>query len=59
MSCLSDLIEDDIGPQLGSLLNLSRNTDAQDPYKLVFRLGLLAFGTKPNIDMIRILAAFY
>ena len=58
MSCLSNLIEDDIGPQWGSLLNLSRNTDTQDPYKLVFRLGLLAFGTEPNIDMIRILAAF-
>jgi hypothetical protein len=57
-SCLSDLMEDDIGPQWGALLNLCRRTDDGEPYELVFRLGLLAFGTKPDMHAIRSLAAF-
>ncbi|KAF4631564.1 hypothetical protein G7Y89_g6567 [Cudoniella acicularis] len=57
-SCLSDLMENDIGEQWGSLVNLCRHTDPQDPYSLIFRLGLLSFGTKPDMDAIQSLAAF-
>lgn len=55
---LGDLMEDDIGEQWGSLVNLCRNTSSQDPYKLIFRLALLSFGTKPNMDVIQLLASF-
>jgi Protein of unknown function (DUF3638) len=57
-SCLSDLIENNIGEQWGSLVNLCRHTDPQDSYKLIFRLGLLSFGTKPDMDTIWSLAVF-
>jgi hypothetical protein len=57
-SCLSDLMDNNIGEQWGSLVNLCRHTDPQDPYTLIFRLGLLSFGTKPDMDAIRSLAAF-
>ncbi|KAK6601216.1 hypothetical protein H4I96_06557 [Botrytis cinerea] len=57
-SCLSDLIENDIGEQWGSLTNFCRQNDPQEPYKLLFRLSLLSFGTKPDMDAIRSLAAF-
>ncbi|KAH8589073.1 hypothetical protein B0O99DRAFT_523793 [Bisporella sp. PMI_857] len=57
-TCLSDLMENNIGEQWGSLVDLCRHTDPQDPYRLIFRLGLLSFGTKPDMDAIRSLAAF-
>ncbi|TGO18614.1 hypothetical protein BPAE_0372g00020 [Botrytis paeoniae] len=57
-SCLSDLIENDIGEQWGSLTNFCRQNDPQEPYKLLFRLSLLSFGTKPDMDAIHCLAAF-
>jgi hypothetical protein len=57
-SCLSDLIENNIGEQWGSLVNLCRQTDLWDPYRLIFRLSLLSFGAKPDMDAIRSLAAF-
>ena len=57
-SCLSDLIENNIGEQWGSLVNFCRHTDPQDSYRLIFRLGLLSFGAKPDMDVIRSLAAF-
>jgi Protein of unknown function (DUF3638) len=57
-SCLSDLIEKNISEQWGSLVNFCRCTDAQDSYRLMFRLGLLSFGRKPDMDAIKSLAAF-
>ncbi|CZR65576.1 uncharacterized protein PAC_15476 [Phialocephala subalpina] len=57
-SCLSDLMENNIGEQWGSLVNLCRHTDPQDSYRLMFRLALLSFGTKPDMDAIQSLAAF-
>ncbi|TGO44474.1 hypothetical protein BCON_0512g00030 [Botryotinia convoluta] len=57
-SCLNDLIENDIGEQWGSLTNFCRQNDPQEPYSLLFRLCLLSFGTKPDMDAIRSLAAF-
>ncbi|TAQ90744.1 hypothetical protein B7494_g926 [Chlorociboria aeruginascens] len=56
-SRLSDLMENNIGEQWGSLVDLCRHTDLEGLYKLVFRLALLSFGTKPNMDAIRSLAA--
>ena len=57
-SCLSDMMENNIGEQWGSLVDLCRHTDPQDPYRLIFRLSLLSFGTKADMDAIRSLAAF-
>ncbi|TVY43757.1 hypothetical protein LSUB1_G001260 [Lachnellula subtilissima] len=57
-SCLNDLLDNNIGEQWGNLVNLCRHTNPQDPYTLIFRLGLLSFGTKPDMDAIRLLAAF-
>ena len=56
--CLSDLIENNIGDQWGSLVNFCRQTSPLDSYRLIFRLGLLSFGTKPDMDAIQSLAAF-
>jgi Protein of unknown function (DUF3638) len=56
--CLSDLLENNIGEQWGSLVNLCRHSDTRDSFRLIFRLGLLSFGTNPNMDVIRSLAAF-
>ncbi|KAM3084368.1 hypothetical protein ACMFMG_001526 [Clarireedia jacksonii] len=55
---LSDLMMNSIGEQWGSLVNFCRNTDTQDSYKLIFRLALLSFDTKSDMDTIRLLAAF-
>jgi hypothetical protein len=55
---LSNQIDDDLGEQWGSLVNFCRNADPDNMYKVVFRLGLLAFGVKPDMDAIRILCAF-
>ncbi|KAF8867182.1 hypothetical protein BDZ45DRAFT_609382 [Acephala macrosclerotiorum] len=57
-NCLSDLMENNIGEQWGTLMNLCRHTDPQDPYRLIFRLGLLSFGTKPDMNAIRSMIAF-
>ena len=57
-SCLSDLMEKNISEQWGALVNLCRHTDPRDSYRLIFRLGLLSFGTKPDMDAIQSLAAF-
>ena len=57
-SCLSDLTENNIGEQWGSLVNLCRHTDTLDSYRLMFRLALLSFGQKPEMDAIQSLAAF-
>jgi hypothetical protein len=56
--CLSDLIENSIGEQWGSLLDLCRRTDPQDPYRLIFRLCLLSFSTRPDMNAIWSLVAF-
>ncbi|KAH8590942.1 hypothetical protein B0O99DRAFT_690999 [Bisporella sp. PMI_857] len=57
-NCLGDLVESDIGENWGALVDLCRQTDLHDPYKLLFRLSLLSFGTKPDMDAIRSLTAF-
>ena len=56
--CLSDLIENNIGEQWGSLVNFCRDTGAHDSYELMFRLGLLSFAAKPDMDAVQSLAAF-
>ncbi|KAH7323576.1 hypothetical protein BKA65DRAFT_511056 [Rhexocercosporidium sp. MPI-PUGE-AT-0058] len=56
-SCLLDLMENDIGENWGSLVNLCRNTP-KGSYELIFRLCLLSFGTKTDMNVIRWLAAF-
>ncbi|KAH0566486.1 hypothetical protein GP486_000104 [Trichoglossum hirsutum] len=55
---LDSLIERNIDEQWGSLVNACRQTKAHDSYRLIFRLGLLSFGTNPNMDAIKSLAAF-
>ncbi|XP_044720036.1 very large low complexity protein [Hirsutella rhossiliensis] len=55
---LDALVGNDVGEQWGSLVNLCRNVDDDNIYDVVFRLGLLAFSTKPNNAAIRALCAF-
>ena len=57
-SALSNSMDEDIGEQWGSLVNFCRNADPNNLYKVVFRLGLLAFSVKPYMDAVRILCAF-
>ena len=56
--CLSDSIENNISNQWGSLVNFCRQTNPQDHYRMIFRLGLLSFGTNPDMNAIQSLAAF-
>ncbi len=56
--CLSDLIENDISEQWGSLVNFCRYTESEDLYRLMFRLGLLSFGTNAEMNAIKSLTAF-
>jgi hypothetical protein len=53
---LSDLIDNSIDEQWGSLVNFCRRT--QDPYCLMFRLSLLSLGAEADMDVITSLAAF-
>ena len=55
---LGDAIESNINEQWGNLVNFCRHNNPQDRHKLMFRLGLLSFGTNPNMDAIQSLAAF-
>jgi len=56
-SCLSNFMESNIGEHWGSLVNLCRDSDPQNSYRLLFRLGLLSFATKPDMNAIQSLAA--
>ncbi|KAI0025868.1 hypothetical protein F4780DRAFT_774718 [Xylariomycetidae sp. FL0641] len=51
-------IEDSLYEQWGSLVNFCRPTSASNPASVLFRLALLAFKEKADMDMIRILVAF-
>ncbi|CAJ2499841.1 Uu.00g026940.m01.CDS01 [Anthostomella pinea] len=53
---LIDRIEEPINEKLGDLVAFCRHAERQGP--LLFRLGLLAFAPKPDMDLIRSLAAF-
>ncbi|KAI2607876.1 hypothetical protein GGR54DRAFT_633161 [Hypoxylon sp. NC1633] len=53
---LTSKIEDPVNEQWGDLINFCRLAKTQA--SLMFRLGLLAFGPNPNIDVIHLLAAF-
>lgn len=55
---LSNLSEDSLAEQWGSLVSLGRETDIQEPYQFIFRLALLPFGPNPDMNIIRSLAAF-
>lgn len=56
-NCLHDLMESDIAVQWGDLVNFCRITNPQQIYKVLFRLCLLSFGSDPDMDIIRFLAA--
>jgi hypothetical protein len=58
MMCISDLIENNIGEQWGKLVNIGQHTDTHDAYEFIFRIALLSFDPKSDMDAIRVLAAF-
>ena len=58
LPCLSDSMENNISEKWGSLVNLCQQTNPQDQYRMMFRLGLLSFGTNPDMNAIQSLAAF-
>jgi hypothetical protein len=55
---LSDLIDRNVGEQWGSLVNVCRQSDLDEPYSLMFRLSLISLNTQTDLDTIKILAAF-
>lgn len=57
-SSLDALISRDIGEQWGSLVSLCRESHSENIYDVVFRLGLLSFGPKADMEAINVLCAF-
>ncbi|CZT52840.1 uncharacterized protein RSE6_14221 [Rhynchosporium secalis] len=55
---LHDLIEGHVGEQWGSLIDSCRRTGADNSYTLMFRLGMLSFAEKPEMEAIESLTAF-
>ncbi|KAI1211128.1 uncharacterized protein F4807DRAFT_25762 [Annulohypoxylon truncatum] len=53
---LANQIGDPINEQWGDLVNFSRQ--AENQFSVLFRLGLLAFAPSPDMDTLRMLAAF-
>ena len=55
---LSDLVEKSVNEQWGSLVNICRYSNLDEPYSLMFRLSVMSLNPTTNLDTIRILAAF-
>jgi hypothetical protein len=58
ITSLSDLVEKNIDEQWGSLVNICRNCDVEEPYGLMFRLSIMTLHPKTDLDVIKILVAF-
>jgi hypothetical protein len=56
---LSDLLETDIGLEWGALVSLCRSSNGGDRYHLMFQLGVMAFGTDVNMNLLRSVVAFF
>jgi hypothetical protein len=55
---LSDLVEKNVDEQWGSLVNICRNSDPEEPYSLMFRLSLMSLNPTTDLDILKILVAF-
>jgi hypothetical protein len=55
---LSDLVEKKVDEQWGSIVDICRHSDDDEPYDLMFRLGLMSLNPETDLDTIKILAAF-
>jgi hypothetical protein len=58
IASLSDLVEKRVNEQWGSIVDVCRHSDLDEPYALMFRLGLMSFNPTTDLDTIKILAAF-
>ncbi|KAH9903539.1 hypothetical protein F4778DRAFT_790586 [Xylariomycetidae sp. FL2044] len=58
LKSLTDLMSDDVGDEWGSIVNFCRATRPHEKYRLIFRLCLLAFSDKVNMDIVHALSAF-
>ena len=56
LGSLHSMMEDNVSEQWGSLVDFCCRT--QDRYSLIFRLSLLSFAVKPDVEMVKFLAAF-
>lgn len=55
---LSDIVEKRVDEQWGSLVNMCRHSNLEEPYSLMFRLSLMSLNPKTDLDTIKILGAF-
>lgn len=55
---LSDIVENNVSEQWGSLVNFCRESDLHEPYALMFRLGLMSLNPNTDMDIIKTLVAF-
>jgi hypothetical protein len=58
IASLSDLVEKNVGEQWGSIVNICRHSNLDEPYSLMFRLSLMSLNPATDLDTIKILAAF-
>jgi hypothetical protein len=58
VASLSDLVEKNVDEQWGSLVNICRHSNLDEPYSLMFRLSLISLNPTTDLDTIKILAAF-
>ncbi|CBX97993.1 hypothetical protein LEMA_P094020.1 [Plenodomus lingam JN3] len=58
VASLSDLVEKNVNEQWGSLVDICRHSDINEPYSLMFRLSLMSLNGTTDLDTIKILAAF-
>jgi hypothetical protein len=58
IASLSDLVEKKVDEQWGSIVNICRHSDLDEPYSLMFRLSLMSLNPATDLDTIKILAAF-
>jgi hypothetical protein len=58
VASLSDIVDKNLNEQWGSLVNVCRNTNLEEPHSLMFRLSLMSLNPQTDVDAIKILAAF-
>ena len=56
---LSDRLHADLALEWGGLVNLCRNSGSERIYHLMFQLGVIAFGKDVDMDIVRILIAYF
>ncbi|GLB04652.1 hypothetical protein AtubIFM57258_010668 [Aspergillus tubingensis] len=56
---IQEMLSLDLAPNFGMLVRLCTEYEPQDAYRLMFHLGLISYGNDVNMDMARVLVAFF